>query len=118
MKAKAEEDSKTQAHPEEAPKEDTIGQQYSMLNYAKLFFVENSASGSSSPSPQKSSFRQKFTLGRSKKEEPTNVNWGWTDLVKKIKHSKVAITSPLTKIYDPQEHDLCIELFKGTLHAR
>jgi len=49
---------------------------------------------------------------KKEKEEVAPVAWGWTDLVKKIKHSKVPITAPLTRIYDPQESDLCIELFK------
>ena len=115
-KAKAEEEASKAQQEEVNPKEEAIGQQFSMMNYAKMYFVDNNTSAPA-PSPgssRKSSFASKFTLGRKKeKEEVVPVNWGWTELVKKIKHSKVPIIAPLTKVFDPNENELCIELFKG-----
>lgn len=101
-----------QASADPTPKNDPIGQQYSMLNYAKMYFADSPAAAPGSPSPQKGGLMSKLGLKKAEKEEAVPVAWGWTDLVKKIKHSKVPITAPLTKIYDPAESELCIELFK------
>jgi len=102
------------------PKVEMLAQQYSMLNYAKLYFVDGSPPPAPAESPQrKNSFVKKITMTKKKKEkhQESPVSWGWMDLVKKIKFTKVPIETPLTKLYDPEDQTAAVETFKGFLFS-
>lgn len=113
MKKAEEERAKKEQVNETPAKSEDVGQQFSMLNYAKLYFADDQIAAS--PAQGRSSLRNRFSLTKKKdKDEVLPVTWGWTELVKKIKHSKLPIGYPLTKIVDPEEIEIAIELFKGS----
>jgi len=90
----------------EAPKADT-STQFSMLNYAKMYFVDSTATQKKEPT----GLINKITLGR-KRERNESLSWGWAQIVEKIKHSRIPITTPLTKIYDVEDQESSLESFK------